>query len=356
MELNQERSYGLDFLKLIFSFVVFFSHTVTFSDETTWLDPVQYNRIGFFSVHFFFVVSGMLMVRHLVSAPCDDTISDGKASLEYVIGKIKKLLVPYFTALVLSYIVRFIADGSVKTSLKNMLLAFPEMMFVQESGLSIFNFNPPAWYISAMIIVMLPLYYILRKTRKSEAGLCVFAPIAGILLYGYLFRKGDDPMSQIHNFTLIRAVCGICMGTISWHLSVALYKYREKQSARLAATIAELLIYALCLCCLFIPQFNNNNTLYSVYLLLPIGIAVSFSEISYFSEFFKAKFFRYLGNISLTIYLVHHISIPLVKKWFPESGYIESVTYMAAITVVLCLVDCVAVHAIKSCSKKHRSL
>lgn len=91
----KQRNYEIDALRLLFSIFVFIHHTSVFIGENTRfsLPPT----LGWISVHFFFIVSGFLMVSSVVKRNYD-TENAGKHSLEFVISKFKSFAAPYLVA------------------------------------------------------------------------------------------------------------------------------------------------------------------------------------------------------------------------------------------------------------------
>lgn len=61
---EKERNYQLDVLKLFFALLVAVSHTDVFVGENTRITSAYLARLGWWSVYFFFIVSGLLMVSH----------------------------------------------------------------------------------------------------------------------------------------------------------------------------------------------------------------------------------------------------------------------------------------------------
>lgn len=92
------RNYQLDFLKLIFASWVFMVHARIFVNENTRFRlPIQ---SGGFSVHFFFIVSGMLMANSVMKSEPDKE-SAGKCSISFVLGKFKNIAWEYFSAFII---------------------------------------------------------------------------------------------------------------------------------------------------------------------------------------------------------------------------------------------------------------
>ena len=71
---ERSRNYQLDFLKLVFAFIIVICHTGEFIDKNSGF--VLPSQMGFWGVHFFFIVSGLFMVSSSRVLKTDS--SDGK--------------------------------------------------------------------------------------------------------------------------------------------------------------------------------------------------------------------------------------------------------------------------------------
>ena len=109
-------------------------------------------------MHFFFIVSGMLMTNSIMKRDCS-TESPGKAAMSFVLHKFKPISGQYYVALFISAVVYI----GIYESLDNPVRIFPELFLLQLSGVTDLLYNSPLWYLSAMILCMLPLAYMLFK-------------------------------------------------------------------------------------------------------------------------------------------------------------------------------------------------
>lgn len=91
-----QRNYELDFLKLIFALCVFVWHTDPFRNER--IQIVFPLAFGGVPVHFFFVVSGMMMARSILKRQ-PETTEYGKLAMVFVVNKIKALAWDVYAAL-----------------------------------------------------------------------------------------------------------------------------------------------------------------------------------------------------------------------------------------------------------------
>lgn len=72
-------------------------------------------------------------------------------------------------------------------------------------------------------------------------------------------------------------------------------------------------------------------------LLLPITIAIAFSEKSYLAKLFHLKIFQWVAPLSLAIYLNHSGAVQITIEYFKNLGYKRGVLITIVLTMVLCL-------------------
>jgi len=207
------------------------------------------------------------------------------------------------------------------------------------SGVTI-EYNAPTWYLSAMFIVMLPLAYLIYKHR--DFFLYVFAPIVAVLTLGYWYKANGAMYADNRNVLIgvviggvIRALCGLCFGSVSWLLYNKIKNLIKKKSQMILLTVFEVLLWFV----FFMSWFflRDNNAIYSVLFILPIALAISFSGKSYIGRLFKYKWMSIFSPVSLAIYLNHWIARRIVIQFFPACSYKLGLSLMAAFTMMICL-------------------
>lgn len=93
--------------------------------------------------------------------------------------------------------------------------------------------------------------------------------------------------------------------------------------------------------------------MFPVMLLMPVGVAITFSGISYTAELFKAKAFSKLAPLSLAIYLTHDgIANRLVNYYFSGLSYKLSVALSAGFMIVFILIYFLLIKLMKLCAAK----
>ncbi len=111
--LVKSRNYQIDFLKLICSFLIVICHSYLIGDDSALL---WFDRMGWVSVHIFFIISGFLMIKSVLKKKYE--IRDaGKQSLNFVIDKFKPIALPVWTATLMLLVMQiayiYIAFGHV---------------------------------------------------------------------------------------------------------------------------------------------------------------------------------------------------------------------------------------------------
>ena len=127
---------------------------------------------------------------------------------------------------------------------------------------------------------------------------------------------------------LIRGMCGLCFGIVAYLICEKIKKLNPNRKLRIVFTILEIGLWTIFFVVWFV--LGDPVALFSVLLILPIAIAISFSETSYISKIFTQKWMRCLVNYM-----------------FPGQSYKFCVGMMAIFTVVACLINYAIVRLLK---------
>ena len=339
---KQSRNYELDFFRLVFALLVFFYHTKPFIGENTRVTlPPQ---LGAGAVHFFFILSGMLMANSIVKHGSAE--SCGRSAIGFVLGKFRAFAPQYFAALALSVTVRSLFYHDTGRRLARL---FPEVFCLYASGVWINN-NGATWYLSAMLICMLPLAYLLYA--KRDLTLYVLAPLISVLTFGYMCWTNDfqflnhKDMYGIVMGSLIRGMCGLCSGICAYTIYDRLRNASLNKRMRILLTVGEALLYIM----FFLTWFfiNDDIALMSVMLMLPVVMAITFSGKSYVGCLFRFRWMRFFAPLSLTIYLNNLLAQEIVLNLLPDESYKMCVMWMIILTVIICILNMLIVKAGKA--------
>lgn len=106
---------------------------------------------------------------------------------------------------------------------------------------------------------------------------------------------------------------------------------------RLFLTITEILIYGIIFFTLFV--IRDSRSIMSVMLILPIAVAITFSQKSYVIGLFKYKWMKYFASISLLIYLNHEIAMEIIAKIAIGQSYKICICMSAVLTFIASLLS-----------------
>ncbi|MCM1577268.1 MAG: acyltransferase [Ruminococcus sp.] len=319
---------------------------------------------GYIGVHIFFVISGFLMIKSIDKKYKDNTVPEpGRCAFSFVLGKFKAIALPFSVSVLMAlavyvvYNIYMYISGTAfsRPDAANMgdmpfdsvIKSIPEFM-----GLGALRFNVPfnqaGWYISAMLIAMLPLSYILLRNR--DLYVYIFAPIVSVIGLNIMFQfEVTKTIVFAHEslYLLARAVCGICFGGAAWLIYKKLCELPDKRKYRIVVTVCEVIVNVLFFYT-WAVRYSPGDTLFCLMLLVPLMIAVPFSEKSYLCEIFKRDIFKHWGKVSLTVYLNHMIVTKIVSV-FVRDDFFLGFTVIMVLTAVFSFINMLAVKIIKSC-------
>ena len=240
-----------------------------------------------------------------------------------------------------------------------MVRSLSEVFAVSAVGIGLeTTFNSLVWYISAMLITMLPLSFLLIKSK--DFFLYIFSPLTALFALGFMYQSGDIVSTMQLNryciFTggIIRALSGLCFGAVAY---IIYEKLREINNKRynVILTICEGTGWILLFCAWFVKWILNctsKETLFCAVLILPLLIAIAFSGKSYISYIFKLKCFKYAGILSETIYLNHMTGIVLISALCPDINVTDRLIQAVLFTAVFGAANIIVVKIIKRYCRK----
>ena len=261
-----------------------------------------------------------------------------KLSIGFVLNKFKSFAPEYFAALFIGVTAKVVfSDGGIMVRLARM---FPEIFCVYASGVW-YNNNAATWYLSAMLICMLPLAYLLYA--KRDLTLYVIAPLVSILTFGYMCQTNNSQfISHVYMYgilmgSIIRGMCGLCSGICAYTIYVRIKNASLNKHMRFFLTVAEVIMYLIFFSAWF--GLQNNAVVMSIMIMLPVPLAVTFSGKSYVGELFRFKWMRHFAPLSLIIYLNHGIAQGIVSTVLPGRSYKMCLKWMIILTVAFCIIN-----------------
>ena len=334
----------LDLLRFVFMIMVVLHH----------FEETKFSPFGI-SVEFFFTLSGLLMARH--AEKWSRSVEGGGKDLSLVAdetwlfmkGKIRAFYKYYLCAFAFQVIVRSVIVNCMpaKTIIMRLFRSIPtlSLSFFAISGTSVGNYIQATWFLSAMLVAMFVLYPILL--RNYRFGVKIIFPILTLFLLGYEYSVNEtigvwNKWAGLTYFGILRAISEIAFGATLYYISTEitgnerLMEHFKRPINRILLTLCRVICYGVPLLYAhktgFGLKFAESFDLHAL-LFLGIGILLTFSDLGWTIS--DCKFTRYLGRISVPIYIFHKL---LRATWLEALGVNVVTMEYAWIMVGVCVV------------------
>lgn len=290
----------------------------------------KYSLSGFFSWHgetattLFFIISGYLMAKKAVNK--EKSITIAVDTWDFLLGKIKKWLIPFIICWIFSFILNScINQRSFKEMGMEFLKSVPELLLLRSTGIMSSSYLSQTWYLSAMIIVMLGIYPLIRLIGNLYCAW--IAPVSAILIYGYM-SMDSEMLGYVMNpcgiFTkgLLVAAAGINLGIFLYFATF--YANIMERYIQVLRGI-RLLLWTLIFGYNCFPCSENIESTIVIFMFLGLFLEITCIKRKKHSEWLD-KLSICLGDLSLYIYLIHFPIrdniIPLLKGENYQLAYV----------------------------------
>lgn len=342
---------GLDFWKLVFTFVIVTYHGGQIGDGKNIF------TIGATAVEFFFMLSGYFMAVSAVKKPPVTPGTLGKETAGFIWHKIKSILPYYLFGYIISLVIYIYTDlrdvSGLGEAVKKLSLSIPNFFLLSTSGLEETTVLGMTWYISAMLLAMCFLYPLLRKYK--DMYLHVIAPLSAILLAGYMCQKfGNFKLTyELDIFVtkeILRAVVGINLGCTIYVVSEKLKKVSFTNVSRVLLAVVEWGCY---LWVLLGMHFMAADYVFVELFLYFFALTITTSKQSILGHVFDHGFIKATNRFSLALYLCHSACRRVIRYLNPAWGYYQTIGVFVLFAVVTAIVCMIVVGLIQAFLKKH---
>ncbi len=355
------RNYEIDFWKFVFCIFVILTHSKYISE--VFPKGLMFTKSGHLAVFFFFTVSGFLMVNSFekrensICDPVLETINFEKRKIRYL-GKdyLCATLISFLTHL---FIIEQTSGLTVNAFKLISLKSITEFLGIYATGLFDVVTNESTWYISAMLIVIFPLYYCMCKNKKFFVY--IFCPLVFIFLLGWrystleLYNDFWMKSNGITTNAIAKAVTGICGGVVSYIICKKLKECQWTKIGKVILTIVEVVLwYSVIDYSLFAK--SDDLALFSVQIIFVIVVGIVFSNQSYISLLFKFSWLKYLGIASLPLYLNNWTIRRILEVFYSQNNYWNNLTIFIIGTIILAAVQYFGIRLIIKIFKKKLAL
>ena len=316
-----KRNYSLDFLKLVFAYIIAFFHfgiTISPGAEV--------------AVQIFFIISGFFLARKFYSLREQEY-----SAWDYTLHHVKQLLPHYlfshlilFLYLLARMMLYFFKapslDGFVEI-IRFFYNQIPDLVFLQSSFTFHDSINYPLWQISALLISGYFVFALLRQNEPLSRR--IIFPMA-ILMVQSLLASGVDLWENfgLLYLPLLRAFGPMCIGVLTYYFTTTA-QFAQVQKHRVLLNLCSVLGLA------GIFLFGNQGSIFLI--TTPVILMACWTEKSWINVLLNHKCMRSFGKLSYAVYLNHALIERFTKaRLFPHVqgyGIRECLTYFLLLTV-----------------------
>lgn len=337
-----KRMTSIEFLRIYAALSIAFLHFDQFLGTKNPLSSKAY-----IWVEFFLMVTGFFMMKGILENNGDKPL---KNPLAYTLGKAKAIWGIYAFSFFFTFAIREITSGkaTLKVVLSELWHFKWEFLMLHMAGFTPnpqFNtdyLNPPAWYLSSLLLGVLLVYPL--AVRLREKFCTTVAPLFMLAVYCFFMQsyKTMDAGNQIVLCTMagnLRAVAGLCGGALSYHcFTVAKNRKTNKTTQDILNIASWLSIPCLTIFCRHIPE-PDMLVYVVVFLLILIQCAANEGPISRFLNSHGNTVLASCGSYSIAVYLLHFGIILIWRKWLPsfigKAGHITYLVVLIAFSVLV---------------------
>ena len=296
----KQRNGMTDLLKFIFAVMIVCYHSKSFADRGGSFIFTQ----GYIAVDFFFITAGFhLAASAMRKRDAGGGYSLGRETAGYMGRRLSRILPLYLTAAVIALTAAAAIKGlSVKGVVKLAADSIGEWTFLQQTGFDTGILVGASWFLSALILLSLLLYPMVRKF--GDTFLYVIAPLVFAFMFGLAFHHVPDiqaPRTMLGGMIMIglaRGLFEMCLGCLIFGLVRLFRGYDLKKAGKIILTVTEVLIYA---GVIVYHSIGKHPKKYDWYTIIALGIAVliTCSGFSLSGKVIKGKVFTFFGGVEL---------------------------------------------------------
>lgn len=305
---------------------------------------------GALFVEFFFMLSGYFSARVFIEA------NKGK---EPVIHRfmLKKYLhfLPYsFLTAVAIYTWTIFSKEQTFQSIVKMLFMMPfETLLLCNTGIVHTKYIGWLWYLSAMVIALPVVLYLLKYHSKMFQHYLVW--VVPLFIYGYLTSIVGIVWAIQFFLGNFRALAGLMLGTSLVYVTHFIKYYHITAGMKAFLTVLELsTMSAAFYYCKIVSLAASSYDIIFI-LLVYISLAITLSGKTW-TSCIHGKVFSFLGKISLPIYCIHPLTYRIIRYFIPDaSREMQLILTTVGAFVAACLMQAIVDHIILPLAKVVRA-
>ena len=292
----------IELYRFIFLLSILFLHFFSFFE----IEPIPF-RGAFFSVEFFFLVSGFFLGKSTEKAMKDKGFTDRlKCVPDYVIKRLKRLYPMYFAALILALLIKKFTHSPDYTGFFNWIKeGWPEFLMLQWTPLSGNILIGILWFIPSIFFGGLVLTFLASFFGKNiEWFGFIVCPLIAFADYAFFFITIGKIDVIVSHYGIMRGIGSPAMGWFLYKISGVISK-RIGDSSDKAIPVFALFAHLIMAGVLIYENFTHKGPHNMItIIILSIGlICLSLGNLPVKEK--TEKIFMKLGSLTFVLYIFH---------------------------------------------------
>ena len=320
----------ISFWKFMFAMMIVIFHSKIFRKNSEGIIL----KYGYIAVEFFFIVAGYFMTRRALSKK-EDCSNIGKETIGYIWNKIKTIFPYVLIAFIIEFVFNLVTG---KHTLQQLISSIWQLLFLETTGVQSVKIIVPIWYISAMLISMFVLYPLIRKYKKNFILLVL--PLVVMFVGGWLSHVYGNLNLTTKRWTgifcagLLRGFFELSLGSILYLVVEKIKSINLSKFYRCILTLIEIWGFiSVFVVANFYKQYD-----FILLLILAMSISIALSEETLFFNLSDNRLCKYLGELSLVMYINHPWIIDIIKYNFGSLRYIYKLLLLLICTLIVSVI------------------
>ncbi len=326
----KSRNLDIQFFKFLYSCIIVIYHLAGSTSITC--------RGGYCGVEYFLLSAGMFL---FLSFEKGERPGKQLTPFQYLSKRFVRFLPWSITGFLLTaFVQRILIDKT--TSIVQWSDYFSadiwELLMINMNGMNNDKLllNGPAWTLSAMLIVGFFIWTFMYYYKKPFLRLIMpLTLVIGFGIWMHLPSANTERWIGFTNFGTFRTWLIFCLSYYCLLLGKKMSTVSFSKTGKWVLTIAEIAIHAFSLTIMFVRAERHYQWLITA--LFMVSLAIAMSGHSYLAQLLsKINFIQFLGDLSMSIYLVHTAVICAFRYAFDMTswGYYQLLPLFAIVLIV----------------------
>ena len=333
---------SIEFWRLIFAISIVLCHSMYLPTNKNGINL----HVNSLAVEFFFILSGFLMARSVLTNRKSDIKAPplGEDTIVFLKKKLKPIYIIFLISAFFELCARFLLrDASVGELVWNIW----DLLFLRAFGLGYRHelLVGASWFLFAMFPAMGILYPLLK--RYTNTFLYILAPLIASFILGWFAQTYGHINFALHLskdkficLGLLRAIAEISVGCVAYVIYEKIKNIFVINKTSSIFILLEVTSFVSVL--LFAIYGTRSQTDFICILLVSLGIICSFTGkgINAFFNNVNNDFISKISQYSVCLYLNHYVWLRTLQYWklkIPFYMELSIYIFLSAVTSLLCL-------------------